>query len=141
MKVRRIGTGATDDVLRVSLQGHNDVEPVTLESAAWDVAGLTSAFQTVSVLIPAEFRGRTSRVHIFIDGAGNAVGSTVELDDIAITALNQPGDLNGDCRVNGADLGALLSSWGPCTGCAADMTGDGVVGGADLGALLAHWTL
>jgi hypothetical protein len=111
MKVRRIGTGATDDVLRVSLQGHNDVEPVTLESAAWDVAGLTSAFQTVSVLIPAEFRGRTSRVHIFIDGAGNAVGSTVELDDIAITALNQPGDLNGDCGVNGADLGALLAHW------------------------------
>ncbi len=141
MKVRRIGTGATDDVLRVSLQGHNDVEPVTLESAAWDVAGLTSAFQTVSVLIPAEFRGRTSRVHIFIDGAGNAVGSTVELDDIAITALNQPGDVNGDCGVNGADLGALLSSWGPCAGCPADLTGDGVVGGADLGALLAHWTL
>lgn len=48
-------------------------------------------------------------------------------------------DLNGDGVVNGADLAALLSSWGPCGGCAADLNGDGVVDGADLAALLASW--
>jgi len=49
-------------------------------------------------------------------------------------------DLNGDFVVDGADLGILLQSWGPCVGCAADLDGDGVVDGADLGLLLSAWT-
>jgi hypothetical protein len=48
------------------------------------------------------------------------------------------GDLDGDGRVSGADLGILLAAWG-ATG-PGDLDGDGVVGGADLGVLLAHWT-
>lgn len=54
-----------------------------------------------------------------------------------------PGDLNGDGIVNGADLGALLSDWGPCDDpgeCPADLNGDGSVDGADLGVLLSNWT-
>lgn len=50
-----------------------------------------------------------------------------------------PGDLNGDGVVNGADLGQLLSEWGPCAGCVSDLNGDGVVNGADLGSLLSSW--
>lgn len=57
--------------------------------------------------------------------------------------LNPPppvfGDLNSDCAVDGADLGILLSSWGPCEPCKADLNGDGVVDGADLGLLLSAW--
>jgi len=50
------------------------------------------------------------------------------------------GDLNGDGRVDGADLGMLLGSWGPCApGCPADLNGDGVVDGNDLGTLLGVW--
>ena len=30
-------------------------------------------------------------------------------------------DTNGDGIVDSADLGALLSEWGPCAGCAADL--------------------
>jgi hypothetical protein len=49
-----------------------------------------------------------------------------------------PGDLNGDGRVDGADLGMLLSAWG--TGATwADIDGNGAVDGADLGRLLALW--
>ncbi len=48
-----------------------------------------------------------------------------------------PADLNGDGVVDGADLGILLNSWGPCAGCAADLNGNGFVNGADLGILLA----
>lgn len=48
------------------------------------------------------------------------------------------GDLNGDGKVDGADLGVLLSQWG--SGGSADLNGDGVVNGADLGILLAAWT-
>jgi hypothetical protein len=51
-----------------------------------------------------------------------------------------PGDLDGSGTVNGADLGQLLASWGPCgQGCSADLDGNGFVGGADLGTLLADW--
>ncbi len=47
-------------------------------------------------------------------------------------------DLNADGRVDGADLGLLLASWGPGNG-VADINGDGTVDGADLGLLLAAW--
>jgi hypothetical protein len=49
-------------------------------------------------------------------------------------------DLLLDGVVNGADLGALLSAWGPCMGaCAADFDANGAVDGADLGVLLSAW--
>ncbi len=49
------------------------------------------------------------------------------------------GDLTGSGSVDGADLGLLLASWGPCPGCPADLNGDGVVDGADLGLMLSTW--
>ena len=49
------------------------------------------------------------------------------------------GDFNDDGVVDGADLGALLSAWGPADGSPADLNGDGVVDGADLGILLSVW--
>jgi hypothetical protein len=50
-----------------------------------------------------------------------------------------PGDLNGDSRVDGADIGVLLSAWGQAGG-PADLDGDGIVGGADLTVVLANWS-
>ena len=45
-----------------------------------------------------------------------------------------------DHQVNGADLGALLSQWGPANvNTVSDMNRDGKVDGADLGQLLASW--
>ena len=53
------------------------------------------------------------------------------------------GDVFSDGLVNGADLGALLSYWGPVTSAPAsalcDLDRDGIVGGGDLGILLANW--
>jgi hypothetical protein len=49
-------------------------------------------------------------------------------------------DLFTDGQVNGADLGALLSQWGPSSATTvSDMNRDGVVNGADLGYLLSSW--
>ena len=48
-------------------------------------------------------------------------------------------DLTGDGRVDGADLGVLLGTWGPCNGagtCPADINRDGQVNGADLGLIM-----
>ncbi|MFG0273528.1 MAG: choice-of-anchor tandem repeat NxxGxxAF-containing protein, partial [Phycisphaerales bacterium] len=51
-----------------------------------------------------------------------------------------PATLTGGGYVDGADLGLLLSAWGPCAGaCPADLNGDGVVDGSDLGLLLGSW--
>jgi alpha-tubulin suppressor-like RCC1 family protein len=54
-----------------------------------------------------------------------------------------PSSLEGNCLVNGADLGMLLSAWGSCpagtTGCTGDINRDGFVNGADLGILLNAW--
>ena len=49
-------------------------------------------------------------------------------------------DIYRDFNVNGADLGILLSQWGPNTPLTeSDLNNDGVVNGADLGLLLSFW--
>ena len=49
-------------------------------------------------------------------------------------------DLFRDFNVNGADLGILLSQWGPNTPLTvSDLNGDGGVDGADLGLFLSFW--
>jgi formylglycine-generating enzyme required for sulfatase activity len=53
------------------------------------------------------------------------------------------GDIVGNGIVNGADLGTLLSYWGPRTSdpfsVACDIDQNGVINGADLGLLLSNW--
>lgn len=53
------------------------------------------------------------------------------------------GDVLIDLRVDGADLAAILSHWGPVTAnpvsVACDLDRSGTVDGNDLGMLLAHW--
>lgn len=49
-----------------------------------------------------------------------------------------PGDLDGDCVVDGADLGQFFLAWGTDSP-DADLDGDGIVDGADFGALLLSW--
>ena len=54
-----------------------------------------------------------------------------------------PADLNGNGSVDGADLGTMLASWGPCQnqipGCLADLNFNAIVDGGDLTILLAGW--
>ena len=50
------------------------------------------------------------------------------------------GDLDNDATVGGADIGLLLSNWGPCdSACLYDLNNDGNVNGGDLGLLLSGW--
>ncbi len=48
------------------------------------------------------------------------------------------GDINGDGRVDGVDMTALLSGWGQAG--PADLDGNGIVDGLDLTALMSNWT-
>ena len=51
-----------------------------------------------------------------------------------------PCDLDHDSTVGGADIGLLLSNWGPCgSACLYDLNNDDKVNGGDLGLLLAGW--
>ena len=70
--------------------------------------------------------------------------------DVALTAAEIAhltnscvGDIVVDRIISGADLGALLSYWGPVTSSpvsmSCDLNGDGLVNGDDLGMLLANW--
>ena len=47
-------------------------------------------------------------------------------------------DFNSDGVVNGADLGLMLTSWGPMGG-DADLDNSGMVADGDLGLLLVQW--
>ena len=67
----------------------------------------------------------------WVDLGGNTISVECPSDCLA--------DFNDDGRVDGADFGFLLASWGACAGCQTDLNGDGFVNGADLGALLALW--
>lgn len=56
------------------------------------------------------------------------------------------GDINNDGEVDGLDLLAMLSAWGPCADpapgqCPADLNCDGEVDGLDLLILLGDWGL
>lgn len=51
----------------------------------------------------------------------------------------EPADFNGDGRVNAADLGYILASWGIGDD-GGDLSGDGNTNAADVGLLLAAWT-
>lgn len=50
-------------------------------------------------------------------------------------------DLDNDGIVDAADLGSLISAWGPCgrTSCVADINRDGQVDGVDIGHMLGFW--
>jgi formylglycine-generating enzyme required for sulfatase activity len=59
------------------------------------------------------------------------------------TAQSCTGDIFANGIVDGADLGAMLSYWGPRTSdpfsLASDINGDGIINGGDLGLLLSNW--
>ena len=74
-----------------------------------------------------------------------AAGAPVFTEDVAFTyqifgceSQECEGDLNGDDSVDGADLAAVLGSWGGSDE-AADLNGDGAVDGADLAMVLGLW--
>lgn len=62
------------------------------------------------------------------------------IPDICEVPSCEDADLFPDHQVNGADLAALLSQWGPATvATRSDINLDGVVNGADLSYLLSFW--
>ena len=137
------GSGAdpNNDLMTVEvtdgLSGWTTLEvigPVAQSSGGWyDVSFLVS-----------DFVENTSSFQIRFTACDLNAGSVVEaaIDNLLIEAIEcndepeLPGDFNGDCVVDGADFGDLLSQWGNANS-PADLNGNGTVDGADVGLFLA----
>jgi hypothetical protein len=71
---------------------------------------------------------------------GPVVDSARMIPAVPTTPNCVSSDIYRDYNVNGADLGILLSQWGPNTSLTeSDLNSDGGVDGADLGLLLSFW--
>lgn len=103
------------------------------------VPGGTWPSATLSITVPGGFNGVV--VHWNgIPNCGCDYGAIFMADNMTVVqAAAVPGDLDGDSRVNGADLALLLSAWGSANA-AADLDHDGNVTGTDLARLLGAWT-
>jgi hypothetical protein len=132
----------------------------SVAGAATATTGVELRIPLADLGLPAGFAGRVA-VAAFIERTNGAVSNqwlpplptgsadtglapamgSVAGTQFAVVSFGKPGDLDGDGVVGGADLGVLLSSWGPVTAAtmAADLNHDGTVDGADLGALLSNW--
>ncbi len=123
------GTSATNQALfrgdeLVAQKGVTTVNGQTLTTIAGttSVGGITRGFW-------ASPNGR----HVIFRGVLN--GTT---EGAFLATFDDPTgpDLNGDGRIDGADLAILLGAWGTAGG---DLTGDGTTSGADLAILLGAW--
>ena len=82
-------------------------------------------------------------IYIIDQGSGSSGAIFKIIPDSGEVDCNVPeplfGDLNNDCKVDGADLGFLLGFWGFRGDYPADLDGNKVVNGKDLGFLLGAW--
>lgn len=89
--------------------------------------------------VPAFLTTDLADAHRITDGDGDAI-AVVDAGAYESSAVTCGPDLTCDGRVDGADLAAILGSWGPCPApCAADLDASGTVDGADLAIVLASW--
>ncbi len=83
------------------------------------------------------------RAGLLPDENGNNIPDTCECAQHPELGACCVGDIVRDSRIDGADLAAVLSHWGPVTSnavsTACDLDRSGTVDGTDLGILLAHW--
>lgn len=83
--------------------------------------------------------GTNSRIVLTGQGRGVARFESRRYEEIPLDGCTST-DLNGDGRIDSADVGLLFGYWGPCRGlCPGDFNDDGMVGSADLGVLFSEW--
>ena len=133
------GSGANADSMPIEISADNGATWIQLENVA-ENAGVwvDKTFRINNYVTPS------AQVRLRFRAQDLGTGSIVEagVDDVRIYGANCVlpiiGDLDGNLRVNGADLGILLGAWGTL---AYDLNGDGgPVAGGDLGVLLGNWT-
>jgi hypothetical protein len=146
----RIGTTADIEVVAhaactlsawIDFNGNNDWADADEDlfpggqALAAGVNNLSFAVPTEAVLgmTYARFRCTTDGPVGFSDQASDG---EVEDYQVRIACL---ADLDGNGKVNLADLSILISQWGECAGCPEDLNGNGWVNLADLSILVSQW--
>ena len=132
------GVASTGDSLLVQVSADDGATWVTMETISTNAATWVAKSYNLGAFVTPS---ATTRVRFRASDA--STDSTVEagVDDVSVVkvacATPLVGDVNGDGKVDGFDLGQLLAQWG--TAGTADINQDGTVDGFDLGALLANW--
>ena len=96
------------------------------------VARLTVRGLDASVMFEALFQGKDSTGTTWQMPASLSITN----DDCVMPCL---GDVDGNLEVDVTDLLAVISAWGPCSGCDADIDGNGAVDVTDLLAIISAW--
>jgi hypothetical protein len=120
-------------------EGFSDIESAPLPYCSWDnhaaIIEWSADCNSDGIVDYGQILAGT-----LVDTNSNGVPDTCECATNPSLPSCCPGDIYRNDRVDGADLGALLSEWGPVTPLTnSDIDGNGQVNGADLGILLAHW--
>ena len=133
-----VGSDMTAPV--ASFSGDNDPNSETMRRidvtavvAAWAAGESNFGF----AITPEIISGNDDGIEIRASENGNAI-LRPRLEVVFAAAPGIREDLNGDGRVDGADLSILLSEWGTPSA-VADIDADGFVNGADLAMLLSAW--
>lgn len=85
----------------------------------------------------SDWTSADGRVSLRLVCTGPGLSVSVDLVQLAALSPASP-DFNGDHRVDGTDLGVILTQWGS-SAATADLDRDGLVGGTDLASLLVAW--
>ncbi|MEE2972874.1 MAG: hypothetical protein VX672_07100 [Planctomycetota bacterium] len=138
------GADPLNEIFFVDISDDDGASWVSLETVG-PVAQSTGGWFEVSFLV-ADYVDNTANVRVRFRACDNGTPSISEagIDAFRVEAVEcdnapvLPGDLNGDCVVDGGDLGFLIAAWGGSDP-VADLDGDGTVGGGDLGVLLVNF--
>ena len=103
-----------------------------LDGQIHNLAELTTGLAGNSHLDSARDTNQSGQIVCRADINGSLVA-------LVLTPTNMAGDVNLDCKVDGADLGLLLGSWGT-NQANADFDGSGEVDPGDLEILLNNWS-
>lgn len=111
-----------------------------LEGASWvSIASDLGSIPATALVADLEDDGVQS-LHLVGRMGARAGGPGSNIAIIDACTASCPADTDQSGEVDSADLGAVLSAWGPCgAGCAADLDRDGFVDSVDLGILLSAW--
>ena len=128
------GAVGSGDVCRLRTNIDGTVTPC----AAYDDTATQSTFGAPNVWTPCPLVDCTG------DGIPDPPGTCPPPEPLTqvlggCSAPARPGDVNGDSRVDGLDLAAVLSAWGSSQA-GADLNGDGTVNAFDLSIVLGGWT-
>jgi hypothetical protein len=130
------GAAPGEDIMPVLISNDGGANWVQLELVVENAgAWVQKSFRIADFVTP------TANMKLRFLARDLANGSVVEaaVDDVQVINYDcsVAADINRDGKVDGADLGLLLSGWGQAG--ATDLNQDGATNGADLGSLLSAW--